>query len=189
MRTWRRSSIMGKSSETTVSLLRRYFGEYELPKQKLIWRAFGVDYEAEKAKQTAIWKEFQARQKNIGGRGGSDHRSDETIGQKVERLLWLKQTFLKILGELNTQMKREKALERLEELAEIAHSYVGSVDDMRLKVKWARVEAYIYQTINSVLKAYDEAQIKDEIAQIKKVIAELLGDKDKDEENAGSPPA
>jgi len=37
---------------------------------------------------------------------------------------------------------------------------VGSVEDMRLKVKWAKVEAYIYQTINSVLNAYDEAQIK-----------------------------
>jgi len=36
-------------------------------------------------------------------------------------LLLLKRTFLKILGELDTQMKREQAVERLEELAEIAH--------------------------------------------------------------------
>jgi len=37
---------------------------------RAIWRAFGVDYEAEKAKQRAIWNEFKDNEKNLGGRGG-----------------------------------------------------------------------------------------------------------------------
>jgi len=50
---------IGKS----LDLLSNYLVQQELVKQKAIWLAFGMDYEAEKAKQEVIWKQFQARKK------------------------------------------------------------------------------------------------------------------------------
>ena len=48
-----------------MSLLKRYFRRFELRKQRAVWLAFGVDYEAEKAKQEAIWKEFQKKRRKL----------------------------------------------------------------------------------------------------------------------------
>ena len=50
---------IGKS----LDLISNYLIQQELLKQKAIWSAFGMDYEAEKAKQEVIWKQFQARKK------------------------------------------------------------------------------------------------------------------------------
>ena len=163
---------MGDNS--IIGLLKRYFRRFELRKQKAVWLAFGVDYEAEKEKQEAIWQQFQEKQRRRkrGGRGG---RGPILIIPDIP-------LFLNILEEIDTQVKRKEAVEKLESLAEAAHCYMEKAEDTKEKLKWARVEAYIYQTINGILKAYDDAQIKQDIARIKKTIREILGD-----EGSGNP--
>jgi len=42
------------------------------------------------------------------------------------------------------------------------------------RLKWARIEAYIYQTINSILREYDHAQIKKRIEELKQMIEDEL---------------
>ena len=163
---------MGDNS--IISLLKRYFRRFELPKQRAVWLAFGVDYEKEKEKQEAIWKQFQEKRKRkkLGGRGG---RGPIPIIPDIP-------LFLNILDEIDTQAKRREAVERLERLAEMAHGYMEEAEGTKEKLKWARVEVYIYQTINGIMKAYDDAQIKQDIARIKKTIREILGD-----EGSGNP--
>jgi len=48
----------------TINLFGKVFYETnlsELKKQRVIWKVFGVDYEAEKAKQQEIWDTFKAK--------------------------------------------------------------------------------------------------------------------------------
>ena len=90
--------------------------------------------------------------------------------------------FLEALVELDTQMKREEAVEKLEELAAIAHKLV--VDEglpLSWRLSWSQVETSVYATINGILRSYDAAGIKDEIAKIKKVIAELMEKRGRDQ--------
>ena len=66
---------------------------------------------------------------------------------------------------------RERALENLQELAEEAHrratsKYLPTAERQR----WARIETYIYQTINGLLKTYDEEEFRERLEELYKVV-------------------
>jgi len=77
---------------------------------------------------------------------------------------------LRIVGsqyELDTRKSIEKAIRNLEELAEEAHKRATSKylpTDVRQK--WARIEAYIYQTINSLTKNYNSQRVMDKLEEL-----------------------
>ena len=48
-----------------IGLLKHYFRRFELRKQRYVWLAFGVDYEKEKEKQEAIWRQFHEKRNKL----------------------------------------------------------------------------------------------------------------------------
>ncbi len=73
----------------------------------------------------------------------------------------------KELKELDTQQAREQAIERLTELAEICHEQgVAPTRKLKTSREWFRLEAYVYQTINTILREYDERLIKARLDEI-----------------------
>ncbi|RLE38236.1 hypothetical protein DRJ17_04525 [Candidatus Woesearchaeota archaeon] len=79
---------------------------------------------------------------------------------------------------IDTQLEREKIIEKLKELFDICYRYST---DKRLNVKrrekWARLAAYIAQTINSILNSYDEQDIKKQLELLKeklKLLEEMM---------------
>ena len=142
-----------------ISLLARGLKRRELTKHKAVLKTFGMDYEEEKAKQEAIWEEWQ-RKKNRGGRGPKNG-------------FILK--FLADVKRLDTQLAREKAIENLEMLAKKAHT--KAIGDAKGCVKWARIEAYVYQVINTLMRTYDQADIKRRLDELKRMIENELGKK------------
>ncbi|RLC33241.1 MAG: hypothetical protein DRZ76_04550 [Candidatus Nealsonbacteria bacterium] len=80
----------------------------------------------------------------------------------------------KFLEKINTEELRERMIEQLRELMDIAHKH--SVDE-ELSVKerqnWARLEAYIAQTLNSIINDYDISNIKKKLNELKKLAEEL----------------
>ena len=73
----------------------------------------------------------------------------------------------KELKKLDTQQSREEAVKRLTELAETCHQY-GMTPNRKTKAsrEWFRLEAYVYQTINAILREYDEKLIKSRLEEI-----------------------
>ena len=66
---------------------------------------------------------------------------------------------------------RERALENLQELAEEAHrratsKYLPTAERQR----WARIETYIYQTINGLLKTHDEEEFRERLEELHRVV-------------------
>lgn len=160
-----------------IHLLSRFFGRHELRKQRAVWMAFGVNYEAEKAKQEAIWRQFQRRRGEKGRGEGDKGLGKVRLKTQIhrQRLEGFIEALTGIVG-IDTQAKREEAIRRLEELAQMAHKY--AVDESlspSQRLRWARIEAYIYQVINTVLKEYDSAEIKRRIEELRSLIENELG--------------
>lgn len=160
-----------------IRLLSRFFGRHELRKQRAVWMAFGVNYEAEKAKQEAIWRQFQRRRGEKGRGEGDKGVGRVRLRAKIHRrrLEGFLEALTGIVG-IDTQAKREEAIRRLEELAQMAHKY--AVDESlspSQRLRWARIEAYIYQVVNTVLREYDSAEIKRRIEELRSLIENELG--------------
>jgi len=69
--------------------------------------------------------------------------------------------------EVDTREVIEKAIRNLEELAEEAHKRATSKYlPTEVRQKWARIEAYIYQTINSLAKNYDSQRVLDKLEEL-----------------------
>ena len=69
--------------------------------------------------------------------------------------------------ELDTKKTIEKAIRNLEELAEEAHRRATSKYlPTEVRQKWARIEAYIYQTINSLTKNYDSQMVMEKLEEL-----------------------
>ena len=142
-----------------ISLLAQGLRRRELMKHKAVLKTFGMDYQEEKAKQEAIWKEWQ--RKKIGG------------GRGPQNGFVLK--FLADVKALDTQLAREKAIENLETLAKKAHT--KATGEGTGAIKWARIEAYVYQVINTLMRTYDQADIKRQFDDLKRMIEDELGKK------------
>ena len=76
---------------------------------------------------------------------------------------------------VDPQEYREEAIVQLKELADAAHSrviakYMPTAD----RQKWSRIEAYIHQTANSILKAYDSHGINEKLEELAGRVDELV---------------
>jgi low affinity Fe/Cu permease len=77
--------------------------------------------------------------------------------------------------EVDTRKTVEKAIRNLEELAEEAHKratskYLPTEDRQR----WARIEAYIYQTINGLAKTRDTQAIMEKLEELTRRVDKLM---------------
>jgi len=152
---------------SVIDLFRRFRKRDELVKQKAIWLTFGLDYEAEKEKQEEIWRHFSGLEGSPQGRGEG--------GVQFMRHLT---RILNVLAPIDSQAKREEAVKKLEELARMAHKYAKRKRlDASVRLKWARIEAYIYQVINSILKEYDAVLIAKKLEELKRIVENELNPK------------
>lgn len=76
--------------------------------------------------------------------------------------------------EVDTRTTIQKAIRNLEELAEEAHrratsKYLPTAERQR----WARIEAYIYQTINSLAKTRDSQMIQEKLEELTRRVDEF----------------
>lgn len=77
--------------------------------------------------------------------------------------------------EIDTKSTLERAIENLEELAEEAHKRATSKNlPTEIRQKWARIEAYIYQTLNSLTKTYDSRQMLEKLEELTICVEELM---------------
>ena len=128
-----------------------------------VWKVFGVDYEAEKKKQKALYAVLQ-----------------EKTGKRGAFLKRRRRRFFRVFDDIDTQGKREKNITQLEELAELAHKFAMSESedhkvDVSLRLKWTKVETYIYQTINTIMISYDKVDIRKRLDELKRMIKDELG--------------
>jgi hypothetical protein len=85
---------------------------------------------------------------------------------------------LNVLAPIDSQAKREEAVKKLEELARMAHKYAKRKRlDASVRLKWARIEAYIYQVINSILKEYDAVLIAKKLEELRRLVENELNPK------------
>ena len=77
--------------------------------------------------------------------------------------------------EVDTRSTIEKALRNLEELAEEAHKRATSkYQPTEDRQRWARIEAYIYQTINSLTKTHDSQMIMERLEKLTRDVDRLM---------------
>jgi hypothetical protein len=74
---------------------------------------------------------------------------------------------------LDTQRLREKTLEGLEELFDLAQAMAKS-NNVKFKQRqiWARIAAYIGQIMNSIAKGFDERHLNAELDEVERLINE-----------------
>jgi hypothetical protein len=77
----------------------------------------------------------------------------------------------------DTQKIRGELILDLKTLAELAHDQATEIKERGRPTKqhraWARLAAYISQTINSIAKEYDLMRIKEKLEEIKRMVEEL----------------
>lgn len=154
---------MPKTKETAVDLLAKSLRRRELETQRAVWKLFGVDYEQEKAKQQEIWNQLQLKR--------------EKSNSLLQRRYLLK--FLRALKKVDTGKKREQMIADFGKLAELADKYAVD-EDVKLepfeRLKWARVEAYVYRIIAMmIVPSCDSVEVKQKVHELKKMIKDELG--------------
>ena len=82
---------------------------------------------------------------------------------------------VRIKSGIAPQQYREQAVQQLTELANEAHKratakYLPTKD----RQKWSRIAAYIHQTVNSLLKAYDNHVINEKLEELNRRVEELM---------------
>ena len=69
------------------------------------------------------------------------------------------------------QRIREELIKSLRELYELASRYAKSQRvKIREKERWAKLSAYIAQTINTILKTHDELEVEEAIEELKNYV-------------------
>jgi len=81
------------------------------------------------------------------------------------------------IRKLDTQSIREDAVNMLLDLAKEAYSKAKPKKgrDMEEALNWARITAYIYQTINSITREYDAREVKEVLTELREMIKRELG--------------
>jgi len=101
-----------------------------------------------------------------GGRGVTPK-----ISRKRASLLEM----IKKVKRIDTQTTRKTIIKHLKKLIKIAHNFATdkslSLKDRR---EWARLEAYLAQTLNSIAKTYDMMQIKRQVEELKRLVDQEL---------------
>ena len=76
---------------------------------------------------------------------------------------------------LDTRKIIENAMRNLEELAEEAHVRATSkYQPVEARQRWARIEAYVYQTINSLAKNYDGQLVMEALEDLTRRVEEYM---------------
>ena len=76
---------------------------------------------------------------------------------------------------VDPQQYRERAIEQLTELADAAHDRAtAKFLPTDVRQRWSRIEAYIHQTANSILKAYDSHAINEKLEELVGRVDELV---------------
>jgi len=77
--------------------------------------------------------------------------------------------------EVDTRKTIENAIRNLEELAEEAHKRATSKYlPTEVRQKWTRIEAYLYQTINSLTKTYDSQMVMEKLEELTRIVEEYM---------------
>lgn len=116
--------------------------------------------------------------------GRNERETDSTIfiEPKSERRRFVSRTLrVRRVYQLDTRKTIENAIRNLDELAEEAHTRATSkYQPVEARQKWARIEAYVYQTINSLTKNYDSQLVMEKLEALTRRVEELM------EEDQGS---
>lgn len=73
--------------------------------------------------------------------------------------------------QIDTQQIRFKLIKKLEEMFDCAHALSQNpIMDLREREKWAKIAAYIAQTINSVSTGFDEQKVNREIDELENLV-------------------
>jgi len=73
---------------------------------------------------------------------------------------------------LKTQRTREALVKKLQKRLEIAEKEADKAEDPAVKTEWNRLIAFITQTLNGLLKAYDAVRFNEDMQQLKRLIKE-----------------
>jgi DNA-binding ferritin-like protein (Dps family) len=77
--------------------------------------------------------------------------------------------------EVDTRKTIENAIRNLEELAEEAHKRATSKYlPTEVRQKWTRIEAYLYQTINSLTKTHDSQMVMERLEELTRIVDKLM---------------
>lgn|GEM_PF-1631659 len=116
--------------------------------------------------------------------GRNERETDSTIfiEPKSERRRFVSRTLrVRRVYQLDTRKTIENAIRNLDELAEEAHTRATSkYQPVEARQKWARIEAYVYQTINSLTKNYDSQLVMEKLEALTRRVEEFM------EEDQGS---
>ena len=73
--------------------------------------------------------------------------------------------------EIDTQQIRFKLIKKLEEMFDCAHGLSQNRGvDLRERQKWAKIAAYIAQTINSVSAGFDEQRVNRDLDELENLV-------------------
>jgi hypothetical protein len=143
---------MGKQKQSVLDLLSKTRRRRELETQQAVWKTFGVDYEAEKAKQHEIWNALQRKRQ----------KGKTTLQRRYIR------KFLRDLKKIDVKKKPQETVADLEKLAELTHKYSEDENLGLLEMlKWAHIETHIYRLIFN----YDV----DDVIKLRETVMNELG--------------
>jgi len=75
----------------------------------------------------------------------------------------------------DTRKLIENAIRDLMKLTEEAHKYAtAKYQATENRQKWARIEAYIYQTINSLTKTYDTQRALEKLEELTRIVEKYM---------------
>jgi hypothetical protein len=95
------------------------------------------------------------------------------IRHRDDRIFTRRARLIRNMYVLSTKKIREDAINRLQELAEEAQKRATSKHlATEARQKWAKIAAYLYQTLNSILNSYDEAYILEKLEEIEEYVKE-----------------
>jgi len=114
----------------------------------------------------------------LSSRDDGENDNTTTIVPRSERRRFLVRT--RRVGrvyKLDTRETIENAIRNLDELAEEAHARATSkYQPVEARQRWARIEAYIYQTINSLTKNYDSQLVMETLEALTRRVEEYMGE-------------
>ena len=108
---------------------------------------------------------------------GEEEASDAQAEARRRRVFPRRVRHIRDSYDVDTRSTIEKALRNLMELAEEAHRLATSkYQPTEDRQRWARIEAYIYQTINSLAKTRDSQTIEERLEELTRNVDKLMAE-------------
>jgi len=75
----------------------------------------------------------------------------------------------------DTKKVRERAIKQLQELADEAHKRAtNKYQSIESRQQWAKIEVYVIQTLNSLIKSYDQQKIMEKMEDLTARVEKLM---------------